>query len=164
MEDASSGVNEPGKRLRLALLYAVLFLLLMGGVSIALWGIPDPKIMYVPVPILQWAFTGGMVAVLYRLTYHRKIDLGEADLYVWVIAKPVIGMVMGAMVYFLAVSGELFLNGRTEIQNIQFLNVLAFIGGFSDRLSIGLIDRIVAKSLDQQGGKTSTDQSRSGGI
>jgi len=34
MEDASSGVNEQGKRFRLALLYAVLFLLLMGGVSI----------------------------------------------------------------------------------------------------------------------------------
>lgn len=121
MEDASSGVNEQGKRFRLALLYAVLFLLLMGGVSIGLWGIPDPKIMYVPVPILQWAFTGGMVAVLYRLAYHRKIDLGEADLYVWVIAKPVIGMVMGAMVYFFAVSGELFLNGRTEIHNIHNL-------------------------------------------
>jgi hypothetical protein len=104
--------------------------------------VPDPKIMYVPVPILQWAFVGGMVGVLYRLAFDRTDFQGSYALYPWIVAKPVVGIVMGALVYFIAVSGELALNGTTQISNIQFLNVLAFLGGFSDRFSFDLLEEI----------------------
>ncbi len=102
-------------------------------------------IMYVPVPILQWAFVGGIVSVLYKLAFDRTQFPESNALYLWIVAKPVVGIVMGALVYFIAVSGELALNGRTQITNIQFLNILAFLGGFSDRFSLDLLDRIAGK-------------------
>jgi hypothetical protein len=55
------------------------------------------------------------------------------------------------------VSGELALNGKAEIQNIEFLNVLAFLGGFSDRYSIDLLDRITGGTSVRGGqGKDAT--------
>ena len=53
---------------------------------------------------------------------------------------------MGAIVYFLAVSGELVLNGKTQITNNEFLCVIAFMGGFSDRYSVDLLDKITGGS------------------
>ena len=129
--------------------YSLSLLIILGLLSYILWDRADPMIMYVPVPILQWAFVGGMVNVLYRLAFDRSA-LPEGDvLYSWIIAKPVVGIVMGALVYFLAVSGELALNGQTQINNIEFLNILAFIGGYSDRFSLDLLDKISGKVNDK---------------
>jgi len=90
---------------------AVLFLLVVMVVAtILLWGQPDPRIAYVPLPILQWSFLGGMVAVLYRLA--NQANTPNVHLYIWIITKPIIGMVMGAMVFFLAVGGVLLLSDQ----------------------------------------------------
>jgi peptidoglycan/LPS O-acetylase OafA/YrhL len=123
--------------------YSMVLLLIMGGVAYYLWDKPDPQIWYVPVPILMWAFIGGMVGVLYQLAFGQGLN---PRFYTWLVAKPVVGLVMGAIVYFLAVGGELTLNGKTQIENIQILSVLAFLGGFSDRYSVGLLDRITGRS------------------
>jgi peptidoglycan/LPS O-acetylase OafA/YrhL len=132
-------MNDDKRMMWVALSYSAVLLLLIAGISYLVWDKPDPRVMYVPVPILVWAFAGGMVGVLYQLAFRK----GQAiRLYTWLIAKPVIGMVMGGIVYFLAVSGELALNGKTDISNMELLNVLAFLGGFSDRYSVDLLDRV----------------------
>lgn len=99
--------------------------------------------MFVPVAVLEWGFVGGATGVLFRVAYPQEAKVAPVRFATWVVAKPVVGMVMGGIVYFPAVSGELALNGKGTIQNVQFLNVLAFVGGFSDRFSIELIDRLV---------------------
>ncbi len=126
--------------------YSTVLLIVLGSVSYLVWDKPDPIIMYVPLPILQWAFVGGMIGVLHQLSFSRTRRTGQAGFYAWLVAKPVVGLVMGAVVYFVAVSGELALNGRTDIANIQLLNVLAFLGGFSDKYSIELLERITGGS------------------
>jgi archaellum biogenesis protein FlaJ (TadC family) len=123
--------------------YSIGLILIIAALSYLLWNQNDPRIVYVPVSILEWGFIGGMVGVLYRLAFKRSGHRNNAQLYRWIIAKPIVSVVMGAIVYFLAVSGELALNGRTQINNIEFLNVIAFLGGFSDRFSIDLLNRIV---------------------
>jgi len=132
--------------LRTTVVFACALFSTIAVVVVLLWNRPDPIVLYVPVYILVWGLLGGGVGVLHRLAFHRGDGKQGHELYTWVIAKPVIGMVMGGIVYFLAVSGELFLNGKTEISNIHFLNVLAFIAGFSDRFSIDLIDRVAARA------------------
>ncbi len=134
----------------LTIVYVVVLLTIVAIVSFLLWNKTDPVIMYVPVPILEWAFVGSMIAVLYRLTYRKKVWDSNLGLYTWVIAKPIIGLVMGALVYFLALGGGDLLGaapGALKGEQIYWLNVIAFIGGFSDDLSIGLINRIVAQVL-----------------
>jgi peptidoglycan/LPS O-acetylase OafA/YrhL len=147
-------MNEDKKLMWVAATYEVFLLSIIAGVAYFVWDRPDPRIMYVPVPILVWAFLGGMVGVLYHLAF-RKTQVSR--FYTWLVAKPVVGMIMGAIVYFLAVSGELALNGKTEIQNIELLNVLAFFGGFSDRYSVDLLDRITGgASVSRDQGKDAT--------
>ena len=123
----------------IAALYSLVLLLILGAVAYITWGKPDPQLWYVPVPILMWAFVGGMVGVLYQIAFKKDLN---PRFYTWLVSKPIVGMIMGAIVYFLAVGGELTLNGNTEIANIQVLCVLAFLGGFSDRYSIGLLEKI----------------------
>lgn len=147
-------MNEDKKMMLIAILYSAVLLLLIAGVSCLVWDKPDPKIMYVPVPILVWAFAGGMVGVLYQIAFRRS---QTARFYTWLVAKPIVGMVFGAIVYFLAVSGELALNGRTQISNIELLNVLAFLGGFSDRYSVDLLDRITSGASLRKGKEQEAD-------
>lgn len=141
----------------IVLIYSLGLLVALGALSYILWDLKDPKIMYVPVPILQWAFVGGMVGVLYRLAFDRGNSQDSFSLYPWIVAKPVVGIVMGALVYFIALSGELALNGTTRVNNIEFLNVLAFLGGFSDRFSVELLEKIsgrVGKGKEEHGNST----------
>jgi hypothetical protein len=137
-------------RFRLVIGYSVGLIVVISILSYLLWNRTDPRIIYVPVYILEWGFVGGMVGVLYRLAFTRTAHRDEAQLYLWAIAKPIVATVMGAIVYFLAVSGELALNGRTEIRNIEFLNVVAFLGGFSDRFSIDLLNRLIGREKESR--------------
>ncbi|OGL02615.1 MAG: hypothetical protein A3E31_17520 [Candidatus Rokubacteria bacterium RIFCSPHIGHO2_12_FULL_73_22] len=140
--------------LRTTVAFACALFALVGVVVYLLWNRPtEPIVLFVPVYILVWGLLGGGVGVLHRLAFHRGDGKLGPELFTWVVAKPIIGMVMGGIVYFLAVSGELFLNGRTQITNIHFLNVLAFIAGFSDRFSIDVIDRVAAKAGQARGAR-----------
>jgi hypothetical protein len=139
-------INKEANLIWIVLVYSLVLLSVLGVVSYLIWNQGELIIMYVPVPILQWAFVGGMVGVLYQLVFKRDRSTEGTRFYAWLVAKPVVGLVMGAIVYFLAVSGELALNGRGQIKNIEFLNLLAFLGGFSDRFSVDLLNRIVSRS------------------
>ncbi len=118
------------------------FLAVMSGLTYILWNKPVFTIAYVPVDVIEWGFIGGIIAILYRISYKQEDANSTLNFPSWLIAKPIIGMVMGALVYFLAVSGQLFLNGKPEIAHTEFLNVLAFFGGFSDTLSLNLLNKL----------------------
>jgi hypothetical protein len=150
--DPDTNVADEKRYFWLTILFELLLLVSITIVSIVVWNKPSYFIMYVPVPILEWAFVGSMVAVLYRLAYRKKVWNSHIGLYTWVVAKPVIGLCMGALVYFLALGGGKLLGAPADAlrgEQIYWLSVVAFIGGFSDELSIGLIQRIVIKTLDQ---------------
>ncbi|MGH8059029.1 MAG: hypothetical protein ACREOH_17635, partial [Candidatus Entotheonellia bacterium] len=155
----------------LTVIVAAVFLLVLAGVSYLIWsrdangaliGKPEDGIimkpekgiiiMWVPISILEWAFAGAMVSVLYRLAYRKSIQRVDLELYTWAIAKPIIGLFMGALVYFLALAGAKLLDGSPEaLKNALWLNVVAFVGGFSDELSVGLINRFVRRRLGADG-------------
>ena len=146
-----SSLQEEKSYFWLTLVFICLLLLTLVLISIVVWNKPDYYIMYVPVPILEWAFVGSMVAVIYRLAYRKKVWTSRIGLYTWVIAKPIIGLFMGALVYFLALGGGKLLGAPSDAlqgERVYWLSVVAFIGGFSDELSIGLVKRIVTNTLD----------------
>ncbi len=152
--DPNPSLPEEKRYFWLTILYVFLLLLTLVAVSVVVWNKPDYFIMYVPVPILEWAFVGSMVAVLYRLAYRKKIWSSSIGLYTWVIAKPIIGLFMGALVYFVALGGGKLLGAPSDAlqgERVYWLSVIAFIGGFSDELSIGLVKRLVTKTLDREG-------------
>jgi len=137
--------------LGLTVVVAAVLLLVLGGLSYLLWhgrlG-PAPIVMYVPVPILEWAFAGALVSVLYRLAYRKSLPRTPLGLYTWAVAKPIVGLFTGACIYFLALAAAKLLDGSPEaLQQALWLNVVAFVGGFSDELSVGLINRFVRRRL-----------------
>lgn len=142
---------EQRKLCRITIICACALIATLAAVSALIWNKPDFVIAYVPVPILEWAFIGGMVGVLTRLAYQRNTLCWQ--LCGWIIAKPVIGLFMGAVIYFLVAAGAIAIgkpiisgsDGRPyQLSNILWLNALAFIGGYSDRLSLGLINRVIS--------------------
>lgn len=148
-------MNEQKKLFWITIGYVGALLIIMGVLTYLLWNKGNYTIAWVPVAILEWSFLGGMVAVLYRLAYPRNIP--RISLYTWVIAKPIIGLVMGAVIYFVALGGGRLVganlldkNGQiADLNTILWLNALAFIGGFSDRFSIDLINRITGGFLEK---------------
>lgn len=164
--DQRDGLSrESEKRLLwLTVVFAAVLLLVLAAVSVVIWPRnPEGKpiwdsakntiIMFIPVPILEWSFAGAMVSVLFRLAYRKRISRVGLELYTWAIAKPVIGLFTGALVYFLALAGAKLFDG--SLRDVLWLNVVAFVGGFSDDLSIGLIKRFVRRRL---GGDRSIDE------
>jgi hypothetical protein len=193
--DTPTVLSPEDERRVLWLTVTVVFLLLgpLALTSYLIWG-KAINIMYVPIAIIEWAFAGGMVSVLYRLTTRRGLPTGRLPLYTWAIAKPVIGLFMGSLVYFLALAGAKLLDASPpSIQTkgpaavatpqaaatpgafavatpaaqpatppiaqeaakpvqqdpILWLNIVAFVGGFSEELSVGLINRFVRRRLGE---------------
>ncbi|HEV8238857.1 MAG TPA: hypothetical protein VGS57_05780 [Thermoanaerobaculia bacterium] len=140
----------------LAVIFVILLVGLLAATSYAIWPRDDLgalvwrpgedfNIMWVPIAIIEWAFAGAMVSVLYRLATRRGLPAGRSALYTWVIARPVIGLFLGGLVYFLALAGAKLLDGK--LTDALWLNVVAFVGGFSEDLSVGLIQRFVRRRL-----------------
>ncbi len=156
--------NEQKRLIWIAIIYNIILLGIMGIASIALWNYPHHGpiiIAYVPVEILEWSFMGGMVAVLYHLAYKQK-NL-KIEFAAWIIAKPIIGLVMGGVVYFIALGAGVLLGGINQSINQDYINqnflpqstvyllcAFAFIAGFSDRFSTDLINMLVSKSTEKE--------------
>ena len=167
--DESDALSVEGERrlLRLTIVVAAVLVIVLAAVSFAIWPRNDKgalewksgqnfAIMFVPISILEWSFAGAMVSVLYRLAYRKRIRQVGFELYTWAVAKPVIGLFMGGLVYFVALAGARLLESSSNaLADALWLNVAAFVGGFSDELSVGVINRFVRGRLGV--GKTSGD-------
>jgi len=170
MESGLQATDEQIFILELTFVYVFITIAVMAVVTIAVWNGGDPMIAYVPVPILEWGFLGGMVAVIYQLSYRRKRFANLTQLYTWAIAKPLIGLVMGGVVYFLALSGQLYFSGAPAAGTpgsplveplagkTALFNVIAFIAAFSDRWSIDLIEKFTSKTGLAEGEQPATTQ------
>lgn len=131
------------KNIIISAIYILILIFVDSGVLIMVFSRSDPTIAYVPSPILEWAFTGGIIGVLYRLTSNN------IENYVWAITKPVIGLVMGGVVYFIALGGGILIglpqDGILPKNTIYLLCAFAFVAGFSEKFSIDLINRLTGK-------------------
>jgi hypothetical protein len=66
----------------------------------------------------------------------------------WLIARPIIGIIMGSIAYLGVVSGMLILstsNGTTGTVREEIVWLLAFLGGFSDRFFESVIAALLAR-------------------
>jgi hypothetical protein len=103
----------------------------------------------VPYSVAVWAAIGSLAAILYRFYNQRRGRL--YDEIRWLIARPVIGIIMGCFAYLVIVSGlELFgvQTGAGIVESIarpQVFWLFAFLGGFSDKFYNGLVDLVVIK-------------------
>ena len=97
-------------------------------------------VLGVPFPVCVWAAIGTLTSMLLRAGQFPFTSMNEA--YRWLFFRPIVGLVMGVLTYLLVAAGLVILVGSPTTQTPELLWVLAFVGGFSDTLSVKLLERI----------------------
>jgi hypothetical protein len=59
--------------------------------------------------------------------------------------RPIVGIVMGTLTYMMVVAGLLVFAQEAQPKTPELLWVVAFIGSFSDTLSIKLLQRVLGR-------------------
>ena len=109
-------------------------------------------IIQVPLPILVWSAIGSFAAILYR--FNQSGDAELQDPLRWLFTRPLTGIVMGVIAYFVLKVGLLsFSSEDIEYGKLEILWLVAFIGGFSDRFA----DTILRALIGRFGGNSDAD-------
>lgn len=151
-EPTSNAMQMSGSRTALCLVIVYIGVLVgvLAGVSWLIWNKGNPIIMFVPVAIWEWSFAGGIVAVLHRLGSPRLSKPEGLQLYSWAVSTPIVGLFLGAIVYFVALAGARLVGGSGTLQDASWLNVVAFFGGFRSDLSIRAIRRFFTSRIGEE--------------
>ncbi len=100
-------------------------------------------IMGIPLPIWIWGVIGSLTSMLFRAGYFPFTDRSEA--YRWLLFRPIVGVVMGVLTYLMVTAGLIVFAGTANTQTPELLWIIAFVGSFSDNLSINLLQKVLGK-------------------
>jgi hypothetical protein len=115
----------------------------------------EPYIFGIPLGVIVWGATGSLAAILYKF-YTAEDRVRLAHEVRWLIARPIIGIIMAGLSYLTLVSGFVLLGAASTgtesaaaapIGRIEIYWIFAFLAGFSDKFYLGIIDLLVAKTL-----------------
>lgn len=135
--------------LAIVFFYSVILLTLLGNQNSA--GANVAVALGVPAQVLLWSAIGSIACVLYRL-FAKKSRVNLQQEIRWLIARPIIGIIMGAL-SFLAVEAGLILLGTSPTESPQTTGinyvylVIAFVAGFSDKFYLKVIDVLVGRII-----------------
>ena len=125
------------------------------------FGSPTPRYLFgVPQSVILWGAAGSLAAILYRF-YTEQGRIRFATEFRWLIARPIIGIIMGGVVYIALNSGLVLLTSSNAAQttagaaaipsiHINSFWIVAFLAGFSDKFYLGVIDLLVARTVKSQ--------------
>jgi len=108
----------------------------------------------IPVSIGFWSIIGSLTNMLYK--YYKKSDTINIDRELrWVWARPLVGVIMGAVTYLVAKSGLILIGAATpqgvDIQlKPEILWLFAFVGGFSDKIFEGVVEKVGAIATSEK--------------
>ncbi|MEA5115626.1 MAG: hypothetical protein VB050_16530 [Geobacteraceae bacterium] len=100
-------------------------------------------VMGIPLPIIIWSIIGSITSMLIRAGNFPFADRTEA--LRWLFFRPIVGLVMGVLTYLMVVAGLIVFAGNAKPQTPELLWVIAFVGSFSDTLSINLLEKLLGK-------------------
>lgn len=119
----------------------------------------------IPYSIILWSATGSLAAILYRF-YTEKDRIKLSSEVRWLIARPIIGIIMGAVVYLALFSGLTFMNLTLTTSDAQQLGktevywIIAFLAGFSDKFYIGIIKLLVDRTLNSDNSQENEEKTQ----
>ncbi len=107
------------------------------------------EVFGVPLSVILWGAAGSLAAILYRFYTEQGLIRFAAE-FRWLIARPMIGIIMGAVVYLALISGMILVSedssGAVERRMAAFW-IISFLAGFSDKFYLGVIDLLVARTV-----------------
>jgi hypothetical protein len=91
---------------------------------------------------------GGTTIFLWGIVKHSSEMNFDGSFLIWYLLKPLLGAIMGSVVVLFTLGGFLALKGDTAAAGRTPLLILAFIGGFSERFFLRLVDRVVSSIFE----------------
>jgi hypothetical protein len=113
----------------------------------------NADIFGIPFPIVIWSAVGSFAAILYRFYKSPRRVKFEVE-FRWLVARPIIGIVMGTLAYLTLVSGMMiFGSGNSsgtpstieETGQMTQYWIVAFLAGFSDKFYEKIIELLVSR-------------------
>jgi len=111
----------------------------------------------IPLPIMVWSVVGSFTSMLFRAGQLPFSNPQEA--LRWLLFRPVVGIVMGLLTYLMVTAGLIVFAGTSKAQTPELLWVIAFVGSFSDSLSVNLLQKIVGKFQAAEAGSANPSAS-----
>jgi len=105
--------------------------------------------------VMMGALGGLTIAIWGLIDHSAKLDFDRA-FSVWYWLKPVLGGVMGLIAVLIVLAGLFTVQGKPELSSKTALYILAFLGGFSERFFVRIIDKLMTTLL---GGDQATSSS-----
>ncbi len=110
----------------------------------------------IPLWAIVWGALGSLAAILYRFyTSTKRIQFFQESQ--WLIARPLIGILMSAIAYLAAQAGLIVLGvSSTESTSAsqesarRIISITCFLAGFSDRFYLSLIDLLINKAVGNE--------------
>src|SRR5258708_15748280 len=102
-------------------------------------------VIQIPLPILVWSAIGSFASILYR--FNKSGDIELQDPLRWLFTRPLTGIVMGIISYFMLSIGFLAVGSKdvSSFNSSVVFWLVAFISGFSDRFADGLLKSLVCR-------------------
>ena len=134
---------------RMFVVLALYVLLLIAIIFLATTFHPESgliPVIGIPISVLLWSSLGSIANMLYRFYKHHDVEDVEQEMR-WYSARPLVGMIMGIVIYLVLQAGVIFLSFATsqssggQIKD-EILWLFSFIGGFSDRFFEVVLDRV----------------------
>jgi hypothetical protein len=151
--------NELSKlSLSATLVHVIVFVFLVIYIVLIGWAIVGGKqvwadniavpILGIPVSVIIWSALGSLANMLYKY-YKGTYDSGIGNGFKWVLARPIVGVLMGAVVYLVMVTGLLLVGANAKPQ-VELFWLFAFIGGFSDSIFEGVVQKVGLLTVEQK--------------
>jgi hypothetical protein len=115
-------------------------------------------LLNIPLCVVLWSAIGSMGAMLYR--FNKSADAELADPLRWCFTRPLTGILMGVIAFLVLKIGGVVMQSSTSAtsQQQEFIWLLAFLAGFSDRFSDSVLRTLSGKfGSDRQGDLISMD-------
>lgn len=130
----------------------VSLIVVLGIITLMVWSTYNgPNInsivplLNIPLPVLLWSTIGSFTAILYRFNSSGDIEL--QDPLRWLFTRPLTGIVMGMITYYVFYLGLLTVSEVPEesLKSSIIFWLIAFLSSFSDRFVDGLLRSLVGK-------------------
>jgi hypothetical protein len=112
---------------------------------------------------LWFGMFGGTTILLWGIVKHSSEMNFDSSYLIWYLLKPALGAMMGAIAVLMTKGGFLALKGDPiNIPNIALL-LISFVGGFSERFFLRLVDRVISSFFEGENtGRSQLEIAREG--
>jgi len=104
--------------------------------------IVDSKILWVPSWAFLWGSMGGILQGFWRLWQHVSDRRLRKNWFIWFFLLPLMGAVLGALVYLIYFAGFIVSTGETQLTSEFFAMLLSALAGFSSWWAVKLLNTL----------------------